>query len=548
MKRFSRRVLLALSLSIFAFGLTACGGGGSSSTSSVEEPSSVASVSTGAHTVYVPDGVSIDSSVEGDFNGAAIFAGSDSLGEATVSIAMGPSLRVSTTSLSSRDVAGFIAQRPMFNGEADASAALVGFQTSLGSLYLGTLSNTGTQALGTAAVVASYDVTLTAPSTVTAVAKTIAETIGANTDGGSITNFPAANPNETLTDEFQLFMGVVYTSEDDVILLVAVVPKAVAGSYYAITSGTVNPGNVGGANATPTATTQTFTANSGSGKADFLFVVDSSGSMYDDQVAVSQAASDFLNVIQSSGLDYQLGVISTGDYYADQWNGTLSDLVTGDTLHDTAGDGGFTNDAAEFANDVKVGDYGAATETGIYYAEKALQSTAAGDSEDGSVTQAGHPRTGASMSVVVVSDEPDQYCYVGSYQEFDLADNLFLNRGYKVFAIMTDPTDPYYYQPCTADYDDLANATGGSVADITDLTAIQSIMTNIAYAAGGSTSMYVLSHIPTSGSIAVTVDGAAVVNSTTNGWVYNAASNSIVFYGTAIPAGGATVEISYEYL
>jgi hypothetical protein len=51
-----------------------------------------------------------------------------------------------------------------------------------------------------------------------------------------------------------------------------------------------------------------------------------------------------------------------------------------------------------------------------------------------------------------------------------------------------------------------------------------------------------------SSTISVTVSGAAVTNSGTDGWLYNVSNNSIVFYGSALPSVGSSVEISYDWI
>src|SRR5690606_32353854 len=44
---------------------------------------------------------------------------------------------------------------------------------------------------------------------------------------------------------------------------------------------------------------------------DVLWVVDDSGSMYDEQVALSSNFPDFFEFFDGSGLDYHIGVVST---------------------------------------------------------------------------------------------------------------------------------------------------------------------------------------------------------------------------------------------
>jgi hypothetical protein len=96
-------------------------------------------------------------------------------------------------------------------------------------------------------------------------------------------------------------------------------------------------------------------------------------------------------------------------------------------------------------------------------------------------------------------------------------------------------------------YSPLALATGGSVAGIADTAAFSTIMNNIATNAGGASSQFILSGIPIAATISVTVHGTAVAKSAVNGWAYNAASNSVMFRGTALLSGGESVSVSYDY-
>jgi len=145
----------------------------------------------------------------------------------------------------------------------------------------------------------------------------------------------------------------------------------------------------------------------------------------------------------------------------------------------------------------------------------------------------------ASLSVIIISDEPSQYNQRAG-RNFDPNDNLFISRDYRVYAIVT-PADELRSQ-----YDDLADASGGSTASISGLTAFPAIMELIAGNATGAASRYRLSQVPVSGSIVVQVNGVAIDNNNIDGWQYRASSNSIVFFGSNRPAGGATVEVIYD--
>ncbi len=513
----------------------------------------VADATTTNHNIYLPSGVATETP-SGDFDGVMVFAGSDALSSKAVS---GMTLAgVSTTATTStRDVAGFIAETVALNSETNASELVDSYESLMSSngATLGmSYSSTGrTELLSGYMVTANYNLTLTTSSKPTDLANELVQLIGVNTAGGTVTNLPTAQSTEQYHTDYTMTIGALYVSDTDVVVAVTVVPQTLVGTYSSLTGNLTNTSNVTTSAATLTSTSDSFTAQSGSGLADFLFVIDNSGSMSSEQTAISTAASDFTTIISNSGLDYRIATITTDD----------------STLRDEYSDGGFTADLTEFQSDVMPGIYGSYTESATYEAEEALQSISAGDTTDGSVAAEGFPRSGASLSVIIMSDEADYYderlyyddytaysaCNVGwddGAECFDENDNLFIDRGYRVYSIVdTAATDSYGYQNYNygGEYMTLSNNTGGSYADIGDTTAFSAIMSNIALAAGGASSSYTLAHTPLSSSITVTVDGSSVNQSTTDGWSYNQSANTIVFFGSSIPAGGASIVVSYDY-
>ena len=141
--------------------------------------------------------------------------------------------------------------------------------------------------------------------------------------------------------------------------------------------------------------------------------------------------------------------------------------------------------------------------------------------------------------MVILSDEPSQYSYRAG-TAFNPDNNLFVERGYRVYAIVP-PNQANFSQ-----YDDLAATTGGATADIANPATFPAIMETIALHAGGSSSSYVLAEQPVSFSILVTVNGATVHNETTGGWRYVYTANSLVFFGSAIPQAGDAIAVSYQ--
>ena len=60
-----------------------------------------------------------------------------------------------------------------------------------------------------------------------------------------------------------------------------------------------------------------------------------------------------------------------------------------------------------------------------------------------------------------------------------------------------------------------------------------------------STQFY-LDRVPRAGSLRVYVNGVQVLEDSVNGFSYNATNNSLTFHGTAVPAAGAAISVSYD--
>jgi len=333
---------------------------------------------------------------------------------------------------------------------------------------------------------------------------------------------PAAKNTSVFGNEFRLWVTVIYNSDDSVLIVLALVPIEKFDDFSAILDAYADGGNIALCGSEIASNTDQYIAEENSNNlADFLFVVDNSGSMGDEQQAVQEAANLFSNTIDNASLDYQIGVITTDN---DRLRGT-----------------GFTSDIEDFKTNVVAGTGGSFTETGIYYAEQSLRSINEGDGANGTVTQAGYPRTDASLSVIILSDEPSQY-RDRARSNFDVDSNLFIDRGYRVYSIVEET------HANRSQYDDLAFSTGGAIASISDIESFPAIMEQIATNSGGAASRYILTGNPVSSTIKVSVNGSQVIRSRDDGWRYIALSNSIVFYGDAIPEAGEEILIEYTTL
>jgi hypothetical protein len=91
-------------------------------------------------------------------------------------------------------------------------------------------------------------------------------------------------------------------------------------------------------------------------KINFLWVVDNSGSMSSYQSTLASGANGFVSELSVTGVDYQLGVITTDS----------TSLVTSSSTDP------FTNNGDEFKARIEVGIVGSVKENGLYTSTQAL--------------------------------------------------------------------------------------------------------------------------------------------------------------------------------
>jgi hypothetical protein len=303
-------------------------------------------------------------------------------------------------------------------------------------------------------------------------------------------------------------------------------------------------------------------------KVDFVWVVDNSGSMTEEQSSVINNSLTFFNKLNGKNLDFRLGVLATGNAGSKKaWELWGSGWVNKSD----------TNASTTFQSNVRVvGLSGSGSESGIYFAERSI---GGGPS---TISPTVTPRVGAKLVFVILSDEGDHYqCYTGgswrsdSYSKtvngkviykpcdggvaFDPNNNLFKTRGHRVYSIIgldpstglagrcaAAPTSAATWNNRNTAYFDLAKATGGSSSSICS-TKYDDILENISTQSAAASSSYNLTRKPLSSSIIVKTNGVTITQNANNGWMYNSSSNSIVFSGSGWPAAGAKIEVIYKY-
>lgn len=349
----------------------------------------------------------------------------------------------------------------------------------------------------------------------------------------NISDYP--NYDGTGSTSFRLSMAVAVI-RNHYYYLFSLVSESNYAQYGELSSSIVRPTNLTVSGAEVTEYVDNFTGTSGSQSADFLFVVDDSGSMSSEQNAIRQAANDFGQAIAAANLaNYNIAIISTGRNIEDATCTSISSCAS--ALVNQYG--AFTN-IQDFKDHVVLGTSGSATETGIYNAEQTLL-------PGGTLSNRGFPSTG-HLSVIIISDEPSQY-NSRSQTPFNLDNNVFTQNGYQVYSIIESSS--------SGDYENLSARTGGFSASITNTNPTtgqldySEIMRKVAQGASGATSQFVLTHTAGDNYVvaisSVKVNGQSIVRSTTNGWSYNAVNNSIVFYGSSLPQGGDSIEVRYSY-
>ncbi|MDX9722879.1 MAG: choice-of-anchor D domain-containing protein [Myxococcota bacterium] len=298
-------------------------------------------------------------------------------------------------------------------------------------------------------------------------------------------------------------------------------------------------------------------------KVDVLFVVDNSGSMGDDQQNLADNFTSFIGEALTWGVDFQIGVTTTDDAHEGklQAQGSYPRIIASSEM--TA-----AQVEAAFKGNIKVGDSGSATERGLKAAELALTnpnvtSNVPGDcpgspgySDECSTPyscdthdqscggyNAGFLRDDASLEIIFVTDEQDQSPAVLDYY-VDTFKNI---KGYQNSSMMHAHAIVGYQDTngqCSMSgferYTDVADQTNGEVASLCgDFANSLSVVGSNAF---GLRQQFFLSRVPVQATIKVSINGVEQ----SSGWVFDPASNSIVFDDASVPPNNANLVINYK--
>lgn len=306
---------------------------------------------------------------------------------------------------------------------------------------------------------------------------------------------------------------------------------------------------------------------------DILWVVDSSGSMSEEQSYLANNFGSLMNALLAEGADFQTAITSTDICNKDEsfspqcpvaYAGSPSTRLQGDFVGDSGRHVLSSDDAditSKFSQYTAVGVNGSGFEHGLQAAEMAVAKSENGQNEK-------LVRDGAFLSVIVVSDEEDDGIGLGitdsfsgvnyvndgftnhRYTHTDLINYLNTVKGAGNFAVSTvTGTRKADGTMCTSphsspneegtQYIKAAEETGGTVQSICD-TDWSSSLGFIGQDINAQITQLQLdkqAHPPT---ISVKVNGQATSN-----WNYIEATNSVKFESAHIPAPGSSIEVSY---
>jgi hypothetical protein len=292
-------------------------------------------------------------------------------------------------------------------------------------------------------------------------------------------------------------------------------------------------------------------------KVDVLWVVDNSGSMVEEQTSLAQYFAAFLSAAQANGVDYQIGVTTTGiESITGGWyacpggadggeagrlfpvDGTSTRIITPNTPSATE----------VFAHNVQVG-LCHWNEQGLEAAYRALSTPLVNTDDDPSTStpndgNAGFLRQDAKLVLLFVSDEEDfSPESVSFYETFFKS----LKNNDPALLSVSAIVGPEALETCPSAnssgsrYLSLARSTGGAVDSICTPSWANTLQ-QLSSSAFEANRRFWLTEAPRSAdTLEVRVNGELK----TSGWSYDAANNVIVFDSAHVPEVGATIDVTY---
>lgn len=295
-------------------------------------------------------------------------------------------------------------------------------------------------------------------------------------------------------------------------------------------------------------------------KIDVLWIIDNSGSMKSSQDNLTANFASFIDRFKSLNYDFRMGVNAT-----DAWLGRYNSSRVGlRRLRDGAGSshsGVFVmdRDTADIQNVFMVNATQGINGSGDERAFSSIEDTL------NHAENADFRREDAYLAIIILSDEDDFSATTSSHLNNNYNSSRLIPVSYykdyldgkvgagnwSVNAITI--LDAQCRDELNAQssgriigkrYVELSQASGGVQSSLCgdfgqSLTLISDLLIEVS-------SSFKLDREPIPSSIRVLVDGQAVTQNSTNGWEYDPATLTVTFHGTAVPAAGQKVMISFD--
>lgn len=299
-------------------------------------------------------------------------------------------------------------------------------------------------------------------------------------------------------------------------------------------------------------------------KADILLVVDTSGSMSEEQASLASNFGSFIQYAVTSMVDFQIGL--TTSWYTGSGGGVAPDTGylcrTDSTVSFAAGTSQCTggvgpkiltpstpNLTQAFAELVNKGTNGSGSESCV---EPAVRALTAPNINDPNIN-GGFLRPDAVLAVVCVTDESEQA---------DLPVSLYVNQLLNIKGVQRSNMFSYNVigpftaigAGCSADdqggkHASLVQQTNGIREEICTPNWATSLE-NIGKGAFGFRTTFFLNGIPQAGNtVEVAIDGVVLPDRDARGakvWEYQSAINAVVFDPLYVPEPGKTLTVSYR--
>jgi hypothetical protein len=301
------------------------------------------------------------------------------------------------------------------------------------------------------------------------------------------------------------------------------------------------------ASANATGTNVEVLPHGGPPKADVLFVVDDSCSMYDKQQQLATNLGVFLAAATSAQSDFQIGVTTT-DFDQGPPGRLLATPSGTKILRPTT-----PNVAQEFATLVNVGTAGSSTEACMEPALEAVTTRASDPSAN-----LGFVRSDASLSVVCVTDATDQSPQAPT---FYLNQLLALKGGAQAGRVAYNVIGPFGQPTASCSYDSsvddgkhafMVSQTNGVKAEICspDWSTAMASIGQRAFEPNRALSLKATPVPADASGVSLTLNGmplpAVDPTSGITTWTYDPLANAIVFTPYSVPPSADTLTATYQ--